>query len=240
MVSMSHQYMLTDEIPDLAKWSEPRQAKKLPLLRDVDSSYYLRQEKNGLNLGPYERGCRAHWVTEGDPMPADFLVPALPGRPGAAGMVYRGRHGACADPRLGRGQQGDQRPDPLHAGRQRFDRADARGCRMPSRPACLPSASPRREVRARCWRNGWPRVRPSGTCGPATRGASGAGPIRTTRCKRRSEIYGHEYAMHFPRHAWPAGRNKRLSPIHDRIAALGAQFGAYGGWERANWFARAG
>ena len=34
------------------------------------------------------------------------------------------------------------------------------------------------------------------------------------------EVYGHEYAIHFPRHAWPAGRNRKLSPVHDRIAAL--------------------
>ena len=54
------------------------------------------------------------------------------------------------------------------------------------------------------------------------------------------EVYGHEYAMHFPHHAWPAGRDKRLSPVHDRIRGLGAQFGAYGGWERANWFAGPG
>jgi dimethylglycine dehydrogenase len=51
------------------------------------------------------------------------------------------------------------------------------------------------------------------------------------------EVYGHEYAIHFPRHAWPAGRGKKLSPIHDGIAALGAQFNAYNGWERATWFA---
>ena len=54
------------------------------------------------------------------------------------------------------------------------------------------------------------------------------------------EIYGHEYAMHFPWHAWPAGRDKKLSPVHDRVVALGGQMGAYNGWERANWFAKAG
>jgi dimethylglycine dehydrogenase len=54
------------------------------------------------------------------------------------------------------------------------------------------------------------------------------------------EVYGHEYAIHFPRHTWPAARNRKLSPIHDRIAALGAQFGAYNGWERANWYAQPG
>ena len=53
------------------------------------------------------------------------------------------------------------------------------------------------------------------------------------------EIYGNEYAIQFPRHAWPAGRDRKHSPIHDRITALGAQFNAYNGWERATWYAQA-
>ena len=39
---------------------------------------YLRQEKDGLLLGPYERHCRAHWMDSTDPMPEDFL-PAVSG-----------------------------------------------------------------------------------------------------------------------------------------------------------------
>lgn len=54
------------------------------------------------------------------------------------------------------------------------------------------------------------------------------------------EVYGHEYTMHFPHMEWPAGRNKRLSPVHERLVAQGAQFGALNGWERANWFAKDG
>jgi dimethylglycine dehydrogenase len=54
------------------------------------------------------------------------------------------------------------------------------------------------------------------------------------------EVYGHEYAIHFPRHAWPAGRDKKHSPLHARMKAMGGQFGAYNGWERANWFAAPG
>ncbi|MEL6317934.1 MAG: aminomethyltransferase family protein, partial [Pseudomonadota bacterium] len=37
-----------------------------------------------------------------------------------------------------------------------------------------------------------------------------------------------------------AGRDKKLSPNHARVRELGAQMGAYGGWERANWFAEPG
>ena len=59
MMVMSHQYLLFDDVPEIEAWSREAGA-KLPLLRDVDSSYYLRQEKYGLNLGPYERNCKAH------------------------------------------------------------------------------------------------------------------------------------------------------------------------------------
>jgi len=58
--------------------------------------------------------------------------------------------------------------------------------------------------------------------------------------QKGKEVYGNEYAMHFPYHEWPAGRDKKLSPVHDRIKALGGVMGVYNGWERANWFARDG
>ncbi|MEM6763129.1 MAG: FAD-dependent oxidoreductase, partial [Pseudomonadota bacterium] len=54
------------------------------------------------------------------------------------------------------------------------------------------------------------------------------------------EVYCNEYAMHFPYHEWPQGRNKKLSPVHERILADGGQMGCYNGWERANWFAKDG
>ena len=54
------------------------------------------------------------------------------------------------------------------------------------------------------------------------------------------EVYGHEYAMHFPFHSWAAGRNKKLSSNHQKILKNGGQMGAYNGWERANWFAKNG
>ena len=76
MATMSHQYFLTEPIKELEDWTKDNG--KLPLLRDVDSSYYLRQEKFGLNLGPYERNCKAHWVTPDDPMPDDFSFQLYP------------------------------------------------------------------------------------------------------------------------------------------------------------------
>jgi dimethylglycine dehydrogenase len=62
----------------------------------VDSSYYLRQENYGFNLGPYERNCKAHWVDARRSDAGGFQLPALSRRSGAAGMVHRRRHGAGA------------------------------------------------------------------------------------------------------------------------------------------------
>jgi dimethylglycine dehydrogenase len=58
--------------------------------------------------------------------------------------------------------------------------------------------------------------------------------------QKAMEVYGHEYAMHFPHHEWPAARDKKLSPVHDKVVAAGGVMGAYNGWERANWFAKDG
>ena len=77
MMVMSHQYMLFDTVQEVAEYSA-QTGKKLPLLRDVDSSYYLRQEKGGFNLGPYERNGRAHWISADDPFPQDFSFQLFP------------------------------------------------------------------------------------------------------------------------------------------------------------------
>src|ERR1041385_171428 len=50
IVTLEHQYLLTEPVPELAARKE-----KLPLLRDPDVSYYLRQERDALLMGPYEK-----------------------------------------------------------------------------------------------------------------------------------------------------------------------------------------
>ena len=238
MVSMSHQYMLTDPIPELEAWSAQHRG-KLPLLRDVDSSYYLRQEKFGLNLGPYERNCRAHWTTPDDPMPEDFSfqlypddldrlewyiedamarVPIL----GSAGVnkVINGPIPYTPDgnPLIG---PMPGVPNAFEACVFTFGIAQAGGAGKVLAEWVVDGGTE--------W-DMW-------SCDPR-RFTAYADQDHTN--KKGMEVYGHEYAMHFPHHAWPAGRDKRLSPIHDRLKELGAQFGAYGGWERANWFVQAG
>jgi dimethylglycine dehydrogenase len=238
MVTMSHQYFLTEEIPELAAWTAAN-GRKVPLLRDVDSSYYLRQDKNGLNLGPYERNCRAHWVTPDDPLPDDFSFQLYPDD--LDRLEWYIEDAMARVPILGSAGVGRVINGPI-----------------PYAPDGLPLLGPMPGVK-----NAYEAC--VFTFGITQGGGAGkvaaewivdgqtewdmwaCDPRRYTGytdqayCHAKAvETYGHEYAMHFPYHAWPAGRDKRLSPLHDRIKALGGVMGAYNGWERANWFAKPG
>ncbi len=236
---MSHQYMLTDEIPELQQWCAETGNRKLPLLRDVDSSYYLRQEKYGLNLGPYERNCKAHWVTPDDPMPEDFSFQLYPDD--LERLEWHIEDAMARVPLLGRAGVNKVINGPI-----------------PYAPDGNPLVGPMPGVRnafeACVFTFG---IAQAGGAGKilaewVTEGATewdcwSLDPRRFTGYADRDycvakgiEVYGHEYAIHFPHHTWPAGRGKRLSALHSRLQAAGAQFGAYNGWERANWYARPG
>jgi 4-methylaminobutanoate oxidase (formaldehyde-forming) len=57
--------------------------------------------------------------------------------------------------------------------------------------------------------------------------------------ERAIEAYASYYQIHWPGEETQAGRGLRRSPLHDALAAAGAQFGSKSGWERPNWFAGA-
>ncbi len=238
MAVMSHQYFLTEEIPALADWTREN-GRKVPLLRDVDSSYYLRQDKNGLNLGPYERNCRAHWVTPDDPMPEDFSFQLYPDD--LERLEWYIEDAMARVPILGTAGVGRVINGPI-----------------PYAPDGLPLLGPMPGVpnafEACVFTFG---ITQGGGAGKVlaewvTEGQTewdmwSCDPRRFTDytdqdyCNQKAvEIYGHEYAMHFPHHSWPAGRDRKLSPAHDQVLAKGGVMGAYNGWERANWFAQAG
>ena len=51
------------------------------------------------------------------------------------------------------------------------------------------------------------------------------------------ETYSHEYAMHFPQIQWDDGRPAKTGPLYQRHLDDGGVMGAYGGWERADYYA---
>jgi dimethylglycine dehydrogenase len=54
------------------------------------------------------------------------------------------------------------------------------------------------------------------------------------------ENYARRFSIRFPNEELPAGRPLKTSPIYDRLAAQGAQFGAVAGLEVPLWYAPAG
>ncbi len=56
IVNMEHQYLVTESIPEIEVHHE-----ELPMIRDTDADFYMRQEGSGLLAGPWERNCKAAW-----------------------------------------------------------------------------------------------------------------------------------------------------------------------------------
>ena len=70
VVSMEHQYFLTEPIPELEALGH-----RVPLLRDPLDDFYSRQEKQGLLVGIYEQDCKT-WGMDGiDPNFSNALCP---------------------------------------------------------------------------------------------------------------------------------------------------------------------
>jgi dimethylglycine dehydrogenase len=238
MMVMSHQYLLFDTIPEVeARTKEV--GHKLPLLRDVDSSYYLRQEKNGFNLGPYERNGKAHWATKDDPFPEDFSFQLFPDD--LERLEWYINDAMARVPLLEKAPLTKVINGPI-----------------PYTPDGNPLIGPMPGVPNAfeacvftfgiCQAGGAGKVLAEWVTQGATEWDMwSCDPRRFTGFEdaeycvsKGMEVYGHEYAIHFPHHVWPVGRDKKLSAVHDRTRALGAQFGPYNGWERALWYARAG
>jgi glycine cleavage system aminomethyltransferase T/glycine/D-amino acid oxidase-like deaminating enzyme len=57
---------------------------------------------------------------------------------------------------------------------------------------------------------------------------------------RTVESLGIGYQDHWPFRQWTTGRSVKKGALHDRLAAAGACFGESAGWERPNWYVRAG
>ena len=224
---MSHQYLVTEDVPELIGRDG-----RLPLLRDPDSSYYLRQERDGFILGPYEWKATPMWQ---DGIPDQFAnqlwnddferlesyiedaiarVPAL----GRAG-IKRGVNGPIpyspdGNPYIG--------PEPglrnfFHCNTFSFGITQGGGAGK-----ALAEWVVHGQTEWDLWSLDRRRY---------TDYASSAYTVA-----KAVEVYQNEYASSFPYEERPAGRPLRCSPLYGTLQAKGARFGARGGWERAVYF----
>jgi dimethylglycine dehydrogenase len=231
IVSMQHQYVVFDRLPELVALGRP-----VPILREVDVSYYMRQELDGLLVGPYEKNAQtfgAYGVPKdfgADPLPANIerLQPILQGAMQrvpvlANATVKRVVNGPITytpdeNPLLG--------PAPglrnfwLACGYS-FGITQAGGSGM---------------VLANWIVEGEPPFDVLET-DPRRFGGYAALPYTIAR---GVDNYEHEYVIAYPYEERPAGRPARTSMLYDRLKGRGASFNTRNGWERAGWFAAPG
>jgi dimethylglycine dehydrogenase len=231
----SIQYIVYAESPELKAY---RQAggRELAVLRESDKSYYLREERMGWILGPYEAGAPACFA---DGVPEWFGKSLLEGD-----LDRLLPHIEAAQRRV---------PALANCGIR-----DVVNGRFPTRPtaarwwgppgACAICGSTKATASA---------SPPAGGAGWQLaewiiEGEPGIdmlavdprrfGPYTSKRyvVQKNEETYRHVFVIHFPDEERPDARPLKTSPVYDKLKRMGAVFGQRYGWERANWFAPPG
>ncbi len=235
VIPVEHQYIVTEPHPAI----QERRAQGLPemgVLRESDSSWYMREEAGGLLLGPYEKGAPCCYVdgpsddSEYELFQEDLerlephietameRVPAF----GEVGIkkVYNGAIAYTPDGSPIVGPAWDLPNFWLNEGHS-FGVTAAGGA-------------------------GW-QLAEWIVEGETTIDMMGVDPRRfgpyATRGylrEKNEEAYANVFTVHYPDEERAAARPLKRAPCYDRMKALGAVFGSVYGWERPNWFAPEG
>ncbi len=234
-IPVEHQYIVTEPDPALQAWRAEGHAEH-PVLRDADAKWYVREERGGWILGPYERNAPARFrYGVPDSFRAD-LFPLDLDRIEAEYMSFIHRIPSSEEVGL---------------------KADFNGpiCYTPDgNPLIGPAPGLRNMWLAEGFSFGITAAGGAGHYlaqmmveGEAEIDMASLDPRRfgdwiTTdwSVAKNEEAYEHVFILHHPDEERPATRPLRTAPCYDRMAALGAQFGAVNGWERPNYFAPQG
>lgn len=235
VIPVEHQYIVTEAHPALIE----RKQQGLPemaVLRESDASYYMREERQGLILGPYEKGAPACFV---DGVPDSFGQDLFPGD-----LERLEPHIEAAIARV---------PIFGEAGIK-----DVINGPIPYTPDGSPMIGPAYGLR-NFWINeghsfgitaaggsGWQLAEWIVEGEPGIdmlavdpRRYGGYANKRYTKAKNE-ETYENVFTIHYPDEERPAARPAKTSPVHAKLDAAGAVFGQRYGWERPNWFAPQG
>ncbi|MBL9074054.1 FAD-dependent oxidoreductase [Tabrizicola sp.] len=230
-VPVLHQYLVTDTVPVVAARIAAG-LPELPMIRDPEESWYVRQERDALILGPYEKEAQV-WSVDGVPpdfgaelMPPDLdrvehilmaamaRIPAL--ETGGVKSVVNGpiTFTPDANPLIG----------PAHG--------------LPDAWLLTGSSMGVMEGGGSGWflahwmTHGAP---PMDALAVDSR-RFGSWADRDYRVAKAIECFGLQFGVHYPYEERPAARGKRLTPLHRLMLDRGAVMGTVNGWERPNWF----
>lgn len=235
VIPVEHQYIVTEPSPLIRE----RQAKGLPemgVLREADSSWYLREENGGFVLGIYEKGAPCCYV-DGPSAQSEYelfqgeldrlepyietcitRVPAF----GELGIkkIYNGAIAYTPDGSPIIGPAWERKNFWLNEGHS-FGVTAAGGAGWQLAEWIV---------------DGEPTIDMMGV------DPRRFGPYATKGYlkEKNEEAYANVFTMHYPEEERAAARPLKRTPCYDRMKDLGAVFGSVYGWERPGWFAPKG
>ncbi|MBL8304903.1 MAG: FAD-dependent oxidoreductase, partial [Ideonella sp.] len=226
LYSAEHFYIVTKPIAGVTP--------DLPVMRDPDGFIYYKEEVGGLLMGGFEPVAKPWKV---DPIPADFqfqlldedwdqfeplMTSAIHRTPCLATapvkMLLNGPESFTPDGNFILGEAPGLRGYFVCAGFNSAGIANAGGAGRLVAEWIVGGAAPQD-----LWEVDLRRF-----------GAHHAN--RRALALRPTETLGLHYAMRWPREELRSARPLRTSPLYERLAARGAEFGSKAGWERANYF----
>ena len=235
VIPVEHQYIVTDEIPEIVAWRKAGNPEH-PILRDADARWYMREERGGLILGPYEKGAPA-WGAYG--VPDGFKAELLP--PDLERLEWHIEEAFHRMPCFEKGGVKTVYNGPISY-----------------TPDGNPLVGPAPGLRGLYLAEGFSfGITAAGGAGkyltqmiiegeaeidtlaidPRRFGAYGTRPYTIAK---NEEAYAHVFVLHYPDEERPAARPLRTAPSYDRLKARGAVFGQRFGWERPNFYGPGG
>ncbi|VDS09205.1 4-methylaminobutanoate oxidase (formaldehyde-forming) [Paracoccus haematequi] len=234
-IPVEHQYIVTEPDPALVKWRAEGNPEH-PVLRDADAKWYVREERGGWILGPYERNAPARFLYD---VPDSFRADLFPLDLERIEEEYMSMiHRIPSSETVG---LKDDFNGPI--------------CYTPDgNPLVGPAPGLRNMWLAEGFSFGITAAGGVGHYltqmmveGEAEIDMASLDPRRyggwmTTEyaARKNEEAYEHVFILHHPDEEREACRPLRTSPAYDRQKARGAQFGHVNGWERPNYYAPEG
>ena len=230
-IPVEHQYIVTEEDPKLIEYRQNND--EHPVLRDADAKWYVREERGGWILGPYEKNAPARFEFK---VPENFRADLFPLDLDRIEQEY-----LSFIKRI---------PSTETLGIK--DDYNGPICYTPDgNPLLGPAFGLRNLWLAEGFSFGITAAGGAGYYlaqmminGEAEIDMTSLDPKRygswiTTEytARKNEECYEHVYVLHHPDEERPGCRPLRTFPCYEKLKNYGAQFGQVNGWERPNYFA---
>ena len=233
-IPVEHQFIVTEPDPMLQEYRKNNP--EHPVLRDADAKWYVREERGGWILGPYEHGAPARFLYD---VPETFRADLFPLDLERIEEEYMSMiHRLPSSETVG---LKDDYNGPI--------------CYTPDgNPLVGPAPGLRNMWLAEGFSFGITAAGGTGHYlaqmmieGEAEIDMASLDPKRfgswmTTEyaARKNEEAYAHVFILHHPDEEREACRPLRTAPCYERVKAHGAQFGCVNGWERPNYYAPEG